>query len=138
VASQSRLSRVPADGGDMATVRTYRDLIAWQKAMDLACAVYQLTSCFPREEMYGLTRQLRESSVSVASNIAEGQARGSREFRHFLTIALGSVQELETQIVLAQRLEMANEAAGRGALETAAEVGRLLRGLSASLGPKAA
>ena len=122
----------------MATVKTYRDLIAWQKAMDLACDVYRLTSGFPREEMYGLTRQLRESSVSVSSNIAEGQARGTREFRHFLAIALGSVQELETQILLAQRLGMTNEAAIRPVLEASGEVGRLLRGLSASLGPKPA
>ncbi len=122
----------------MATVKTYRDLIAWQRAMDLACEMYHLTAGFPRDEMYGLTRQLREAAVSVVSNIAEGQARGTREFRHFLTIALGSLQELETQTVLAQRLGITNEAAIRDVLETGAEVGRLLRGLSASLGPKPA
>jgi four helix bundle protein len=122
----------------MATVKTYRDLIAWQRAMDLACETYHLTAGFPRDEMYGLTRQLREAAVSVASNIAEGQARGTREFRHFLSVALGSLQELETQLVLAQRLGMAAEAAVRDVLEAGAEVGRLLRGLSASLGPKPA
>jgi four helix bundle protein len=120
----------------MATVKTYRDLIAWQRAMDLGCAVYHLTSGFPRDEMYGLTRQLREAAVSVVFNIAEGQARGTREFRHFLTIALGSLQELETQTVLAQRPGLTSEAAIRDVIETGAEVGRLLRGLSASLGPK--
>ena len=122
----------------MATVKTYRDLIAWQRAMDLASETYHLTAGFPRDEMYGLTRQIPEAAVSVASNIAEGQARGRREFRHFLTIALGSVQELETQIVLAQRLGMSSPAAIRTVLETGAEVGRLLRGLSSSLGPKSA
>jgi four helix bundle protein len=59
----------------MATVRSYRELIAWQKAMDLACEVYHLTATFPREESFGLTRQVREAVVSVPSNIAEGQAR---------------------------------------------------------------
>jgi four helix bundle protein len=80
----------------VATVKTYRDLIAWQRGMDLACEVYHLSSTFPREEMYGLTRQVRESAVSVVSNIAEGQARTTKDFRHFLATALGSLQELET------------------------------------------
>ena len=117
----------------MATVRTYRDLIVWQRAMDLACEVYHLTSTLPREELFGLTRQLRESSVSVASNVAEGQARGTKDFRRFLSIALGSLQELETQMLLAQRLGLIDEGRVLGGLERAAEVGRMLRGLSASL-----
>ncbi len=119
----------------MTTVRTYRDLIAWQRAMDLACDVYHLTAGLPRDEMYGLTRQIREAAVSIVSNIAEGQARGTREFRHFLNIALGSLQELETQITLAQRLGLTPKAGIDDVLETGAEVGRLMRGLSASLGP---
>jgi four helix bundle protein len=117
----------------MATVRTYRDLIVWQRAMDLACEVYHLTSTFPREELFGLTRQLRESSVSVASNVAEGQARATKDFRRFLSIALGSLQELETQMLLAQRLGLIDEGRVLCGLEHAAEVGRLLRGLSGSL-----
>jgi four helix bundle protein len=117
----------------MATVKTYRDLIVWQRAMDLACEVYHLTSTLPREELFGLTRQLRESSVSVASNVAEGQARGTKDFRRFLGIALGSLQELETQLLLAERLGLADRGHVAPVMESTAEVGRLLHGLSRSL-----
>ncbi len=117
----------------MATVKTYKDLIAWQRSMDLACEVYHLTASFPREETYGLTRQLRESAVSVPSNIAEGQARTTKDFRHFLAIALGSLQELETQLLLAGRLEMVSEERVRSVIDAGGEVGRLVRGLSLSL-----
>jgi four helix bundle protein len=117
----------------VATVRTYRDLIAWQRAMDLACEVYHLSSSFPREEVYGLTRQVRESAVSVPSNIAEGQARGTKEFRHYLAIALGSLQELETQLLLAGRLGMTQGASIETVIDTTGEVARLIRGLSSSL-----
>ncbi|HEX4148238.1 MAG TPA: four helix bundle protein, partial [Pirellulales bacterium] len=77
--------------------RNYRDLIAWQKAMDLVVMVYQLTREFPTEERYGLSQQLQRAAVSVASNIAEGQGRESiREFANFLSIAHGSLREVET------------------------------------------
>ena len=69
----------------MGLSKSYRDLIAWQKAMDLVTAIYRITACFPREEIYGLTSQMRRAAVSVPSNIAEGQGRhGAAEFRHFL------------------------------------------------------
>src|SRR5580704_17374598 len=85
--------------------RNYRDLIAWQKAMDLVVVVYQLTREFPTEERYGLSQQLQRAAVSVASNIAEGQGRESaREFANFLSISHGSVREVETQILIAERL----------------------------------
>src|SRR5262245_61505237 len=88
------------------SVRHYRELIAWQKAMDLVEAVYFDTECFPRREVFGLTNQMRRAAVSIACNIAEGQGRGSTgEFLHFLAIARGSAQELETQILIAQRLK---------------------------------
>jgi len=84
---------------------THKDLDVWKKAMELATQVYSLTSQFPKEELYGLTAQLRRSAVSIPSNIAEGAARHSRkEFIQFLHVASGSVAELETQLLLASRI----------------------------------
>ena len=81
---------------------SYRDLIVWQKAMDLTKKVYQITKMFPKDEMYGLTSQIRRCSVSVPSNIAEGRGRNSdKEFIRFLNISLGSLYELQTQLELA-------------------------------------
>ena len=86
-------------------VKHYRELIVWQKSMDLVTQVYRLTRLFPREELYGLTNQIRRAAVSIPSNIAEGQARQSTaEFRNFLSIAQGSLAELETQILIAVNL----------------------------------
>jgi four helix bundle protein len=86
--------------------RSYRDLIAWQKAMKLVAEIYGATRRFPREECYGLTNQLRRAAVSVPSNIAEGQARFSqKEFHHFLSQARGSLVEIETQLLIAKDLE---------------------------------
>jgi len=85
--------------------KSYRDLVVWQKAMDLVTAIYRITAQFPREEMYGLTSQLRRAAVSIPSNIAEGQGRhGVLEFRHFLRQSCGSLMELETQTLIAERL----------------------------------
>jgi four helix bundle protein len=85
--------------------KSYRDLVAWQEAMNLVTAVYQISACFPKQEIYGLTSQLRRAAVSVPSNIAEGQGRrGTAEFRHFLRQASGSLMELETQMMIAERL----------------------------------
>jgi four helix bundle protein len=117
----------------MTAVKTYRDLIAWQRGMDLACQVYRLMAGFPKDELYGLTRQLRAAAVSVPSNVGEGQARGQREFRHYLAIALGSLQELETQLLLAERLGLADRGHVAPVMDSAAEVGRLVHGLSRSL-----
>jgi len=87
---------------DEKTVSTHKDLNVWKKAMDLSAQVYSLTAKFPKEELYGLTSQIRRSAVSIPSNIAEGAARHSRkEFIQFLHIASGSVAELETQFILA-------------------------------------
>ncbi|MDP3727659.1 MAG: four helix bundle protein [bacterium] len=86
-------------------LRSYKDLIVWQKSMHLVSAVYKLTEKFPREEMYGLTMQIRRAAVSIPSNIAEGRLRGHRkEFHQFLRNAYGSGGELETQIVIAKQL----------------------------------
>ncbi len=86
-------------------VHTYKDLIVWQKSVQLAVLIYTLTEEFPKEEIYGLTSQMRRASVSVASNIAEGKLRGhSKEFKQFLMIAFGSGGEIETQIEIAKQL----------------------------------
>lgn len=85
---------------------SYRQLSVWQKAFELSCKIYELTKMFPKEEMFGLTSQMRRSSVSIPSNIAEGKGRGSdKDFIRFLYIAKGSGNELETQILLAEKLQ---------------------------------
>lgn len=114
--------------------RNYQDLVAWQKAMDLAVAIYAATTAFPAEERYGLTSQLRRASVSIPSNIAEGQGRGTKlDFRRLLRIVHGSLRELETQTILARRLRFLQEGASEDLLRRAGEVGRLITGLSQSL-----
>ena len=91
-------------------IHTYKDLIVWQKAMNLVVAIYELTENFPKEEMYGLTSQIRRSAVSLPSNIAEGRTRGSKkEYLQFLRIAYASGAELETQIEIAKRLKRMND-----------------------------
>src|SRR5713101_10138093 len=100
--------------GDSQMLRSYRDLLVWQKALDLTILIYRLSEGFPRTEIYGLTSQVRRASVSVPSNIAEGYGRGSRkEYLQFLCVAQGSLKELETQAILAQRLNYATTAQGR-------------------------
>jgi len=85
--------------------RNYKDLIVWQKAMNLVTAVYQVTKQFPKDELYGLTSQIRRSAVSIPYNIAEGECRQtSKELMQFLSIAWGSCAELETQLLIASRL----------------------------------
>src|SRR5437762_5121562 len=114
----------------MAAVRTYQELVVWQKAMDLVVDVYRLTKCFPREEIYALTSQFRRAAVSIPSNIAEGQGRGiGMEFAHHLRIAQGSLQELETQLLVAVRLGYLTSDLLTPVMDLAAEVGRLNRGL---------
>jgi four helix bundle protein len=112
----------------------FRDLVAWQKAYELAFLVYQLTKSFPRDEQYGLTSQMRRAAVSVAANIAEGYERQSRrDYLQFLRIARGSLGELETYLRLAIDLEYADHEAAAPVIARQDEVGRLLRGLMRSL-----
>lgn len=86
-------------------IHSHKDLIVWQKAMDLVYLIYELTEHFPREEIYGLTSQMRRSAISIPSNIAEGRRRGTRnDFAQFLHIASASGAELETQLMIAKRL----------------------------------
>jgi len=87
-----------------ARIKDFKDLIVWQKSVTLAKEIYALTRHFPREEQFGLTAQLRRAAVSVSSNIAEGHSRRGREFAHFLSIARGSVSEVESQMLLAVEL----------------------------------
>jgi four helix bundle protein len=118
----------------LADIRSYRDLVAWQKAMDLVERVYLASRMFPREEVYGLTSQPRRSSVSIPSNIAEGQSRvTSGEFVQFLGIARWSLAEVETQTIQAQRLGYLTMDSAKSLLDLASEIGRLLNGLLRSL-----
>ncbi len=112
----------------------FKDLIAWQRAMDSVDALYLATEDFPRRELFSLTNQMRRVAVSIPSNIAEGQAHFSRrEFRHFLRHAAGSLAELETQILIAQRRNYLTESRTTELLRSCHEVGRILSGLVKSL-----
>ena len=116
-------------------LKSYEDLIVWQKALELAIEIYRVTTTFPKHETYGLTSQLRRSAVSVPSNIAEGQGRLSTgEFKQFLGQARGSLHELQTQLRIAGRLAYLPRPEAEALLNQAAEVGRTLNGLLASLG----
>lgn len=114
--------------------KNYRDLIAWQRAMELVEKVYKATREFPKEEVYALTSQMRRAAVSIPSNIAEGEGRRSgNEFSHFLSIAYGSLRELETQILIAQRLSYLDDEQVQTLFSMTEEVGRLINGLVNSL-----
>ena len=118
-------------------LQSYRELLVWQKAMDLALLVYKLTEAFPKREIYGLAAQIRRAGVSVPSNIAEGYGRGSgKEYLHFLSIAQGSLKELETQIILSERLRYATSAQAAELLAEAETIGKMLGSLIRSLRAK--
>lgn len=111
-------------------VKNYTELIAWQKAMDLVELVYRSTANFPSDERFGLTSQIRRAVVSVPSNIAEGQGRQStREFLNFLSIAHGSLREVETQVLIAKRLNYIDERLKSQLIDLSSEVGRIINGL---------
>jgi len=113
--------------GKRILLRTHKDLDVWNAAMELAGQIYAVTAKFPKEERYGLTSQARRCAVSIPSNIAEGAARNSRkEFVQFLHIALGSVAELETQLILARNMGFISETSSLGRIE---KVRMMLSGL---------
>ena len=117
--------------------RSYRDLQVWQLAMELVKQVYVATATFPKEELYGLTNQLRRCSISIPSNIAEGHAReSSKEFLHHLSFAMGSLAEFETQVTLAGELHYISAATVNDLLAASDQLGRKLRGLQKSIRAK--
>lgn len=116
------------------SIENYRDLDVWKLGIRLSLDVYKLTSEFPKQEQYGLVSQLRRCAVSVPSNVAEGHARFStRDFLRHISIALGSLAELETQLIISQELSYSSEPATHQLLETADRLGKQLRTLSKSL-----
>ena len=118
----------------MSKILSYRDLIVWQKGMDLAELVYQLTAGFPKAELYSLTNQMRRAVVSIVSNIAEGKGRESKqEYLHFLAIAQGSLTELETQLLLSIRLKYMQETDASQALAICDEIGKMLNTMRTKL-----
>jgi len=115
-------------------IQSYRDLDVWQKAMDLVIACYQATNAFPKREIYGLSSQLQRACVSIPANIAEGRDRQhKREFIQHLSIAYGSLAEVETHIQIAQRLNYMDSNTVEKLLAQTAEIGRMLNGLRNSL-----
>src|ERR1700722_16145119 len=115
--------------------QSFRDLAVWKRAMQLTVCVYRLSQGFPREEVYGLTSQIRRSAVSIPSNIAEGQGRANRgEFKQFLSIARGSSCEVQTQLEIAKELGFGDSRLIEEAESLSSEVRKMLFGLMASLG----
>jgi four helix bundle protein len=113
-----------------APIKSHRDLIVWQKAMDLVEAVYTATASFPKEETYGLTSQIRRAVVSIPANIAEGQGRRlSKEYLYFLANARGSLLELDTHLEIAVRLRYLEVKKHSALKERLDDVGRMLNGL---------
>jgi four helix bundle protein len=120
-------------------VNSYRDLLAWQMAMRLTEHVYRATGTFPNKETYALANQLQRAAVSVPSNIAEGHARSStKDYLRFISIAMGSLAELETQLELSARLDYIDQPKLGELLAIADELGRMLQGLRKSLQSKLA
>jgi four helix bundle protein len=125
----------PYDGGmEQQARKSHKDLILWQKALDLAVAVHEASAVFPRAEMFGLVSQIRRAAVSIPSNIAEGSARRStREFIAYLHIARGSMAEVETQLLLAQRIGYVNDERREALQLRLDEVGRIMNAVITGL-----
>jgi four helix bundle protein len=116
----------------------YRDLVVWQRAIELTVCVYQLTGSFPKDEVYGPIPQLRRAAVSVASNIAEGRGRlNVGEFRQFLGLAQGSIYELQTQLLVARKLGMGSDDLLNGAEVLSNEISKRLGAFIQTLNRKA-
>ena len=118
----------------MTSLSSYRELIVWQKSMDLTVRIYDLTRRFPAEERYGITSQMRRAASSVPTNVAEGQARRSTgEFLQSLGIARGSLAELETFVILCERLELIQNEISESLLADCAEINKMLNAMIKSL-----
>jgi len=122
------------DGSGGSPISSYRDLLVWQRAMDLAERSYGLTKPFPREEVYGLTSQIRRCAVSIAANIAEGYGRNSTgAYAQFLKVSQGSLKEFETHIILSSRLGYLKKETETNVLSETEEIGKMLRALIRSI-----
>ncbi|MEX1255513.1 MAG: four helix bundle protein [Dehalococcoidia bacterium] len=118
----------------MTKLQSYRDLEVWKRSIDLVEQIYRVSKSFPQSERFGLTSQIRRAAVSVPANIAEGAARtGTGEYLQFLSVASGSLAEVETLLTLAHRLELLAEQELSKLQERSAEIGRMLSGLKRSL-----
>ena|SRR5690554_7356938 len=118
-------------------IRDFKDLIVWQKSMELVEEVYCLVKKLPKEELFALSDQIRRSAISIPSNIAEGQGRNSvKEFIHFLAIAKGSKAELETQLLLCVKINYLNNSDIENAINLIQEIGKMLNALQNSLKTK--
>ena len=115
-------------------IKSYRDLLVWQKAMDLVAVTYDLSAKLPKTEIYGLATQIRRAAVSIPANVAEGHGRDHLgDYLHHLSIANGSLMELETHLLLCARLSYIPPNEVEGLLEKTGEVSRMLSGLTRSL-----
>jgi four helix bundle protein len=118
-------------------VNSFKDLVAWQKAMNLVTEIYRISRKFPQDELFGLTSQIRRAAVSIPSNIAEGRGKSSKgEFHQYLHHAMGSLAEVETQLLIARNLGYLDEVEVNQTTELVAETGRVLSGLLASINKK--
>lgn len=121
-----------------AEIKSHKDLIVWQKSMDLSLVIYKLTETFPQRELYALSSQMRRAAVSIPSNIAEGRARHTRkDFSHFLHMAYGSAAELETQLSIAWRLSFLENGAYEKTNALLSEVSKMLRAMIEKLATNA-
>ncbi|HEX5109763.1 MAG TPA: four helix bundle protein [Vicinamibacterales bacterium] len=114
-------------------ITSYRDLDAWQLSMDLVEAVYTMTKLLPREELFGLSMQVRRAAVGIPSNVSEGHQHKGRAYRRYVVIALGCQAECETQLELIHRLKVAPRRDVAAVMELASRVGQVLHGLARSL-----
>jgi four helix bundle protein len=111
-------------------IRSFRDLNIWQKGIDLVKDIYKETQNFQREELYGLTKQIRRAAISIPSNIAEGHIRQHRaEFKQFLSVVLGSLAELETQVVISKELHYMSPEISQNLIDQMSSLGKMIRGL---------
>ena len=111
-------------------MRTHKDLEVWKVSIDFVTAIYRATQSFPKEEIYGLTSQIRRCVVSIPSNIAEGAVKNSdKDFARFLSIALGSSSELDTQLIIAKKLEFIDETTFKELTIQNDSIGKMLNGL---------
>jgi four helix bundle protein len=130
----SRENEREQSGAMMSNIQSYKDLKVWQKSMEIARACYEVTKAFPKEELFGMTSQIRRAAASVPANIAEGYGRDSRgEYVQFLRFAQGSLKELETHLILAEQVRITALDSTAAIQSLCDEVGRMLRSLIRSL-----